>query len=113
MLRTALRAAGVAEVASYADLSVSGLGTLEPDLLVCDLDRLDVDRLEFLRRVRFVLPECLIAVYTADLHRIWSRACHLAGANCLLAKASSENDVAMGVRQTLRSGCFTDRRFVT
>jgi len=64
-----------------------------------------------LRRIRFVLPECVIAVYTGVMDRTWTRACHLAGANCLLSKDSSERDLAAGLRGALASGCYTDPRF--
>jgi DNA-binding NarL/FixJ family response regulator len=105
------RAAGVPSAPKHAGLNASELGRLHPDLLVCDVDDSDVDALELLRRIRFVLPECVIAVYTGVMDSTWSRACHLAGANCLLSKDSSERDLAAGLRGALASGCYTDPRF--
>jgi DNA-binding NarL/FixJ family response regulator len=99
--------AGISDSATVARLDVSELGRLGPDLLVCDVDGLDVDPLELLRRIRFVLPDCVIAVYTGVLERAWGRSCHLAGANCLLSKESNERQLAEGVRGALRSGCYT------
>jgi DNA-binding NarL/FixJ family response regulator len=104
-------AAGASALASLARLDVAELGRLSPDLLVCDLDGLDADRLEFLRQVRFVLPECTIGIYTGDMKRSWGMECHLAGANCLLSKDASQADLAAGVRDALDGGCFTDERF--
>jgi DNA-binding NarL/FixJ family response regulator len=95
-----------------AELNVLTLGRLAPDLLVCDIDQSDIDRLELLRQLRFVLPDCIIAAYTAVMQRSWGRACHLAGANCLLAKDSSEERLADGLRAAFLSGCYTDPRFV-
>ena len=108
----ALRIAGVVERPDFSRLDVRDIGRIRPDLLVCDLDGFSVDRFELLRRLRFVLPDCLIAVYTRDMHRTWSLACHLAGANCMLSKESNEADLAFGMRDALDSGCFTDPRFV-
>jgi DNA-binding NarL/FixJ family response regulator len=92
-------------------LAVTELGLLAPNVLVVDVDGLDVDPLEMLRMLRFVLPTCLIAVYTNVLEETWALACHMAGANCLLSKASDATQVALGLRGALRRGCFTDPSF--
>ncbi|HMD01563.1 MAG TPA: hypothetical protein VKG44_01235 [Candidatus Baltobacteraceae bacterium] len=93
------------------ELGVTELGLLAPSVLVVDVDALDVDALETLRMLRFVLPACMIAVYTNVLEEPWALACHLAGANCLLSKASDATQVAAGLRGSLRRGCFTDPSF--
>lgn len=111
MFSAIFKAAGAPALATLARLDVAELGRISPSLLVCDLDRLDADRLEFLRRVRFVLPECTIGIYTGDMKRSWSLECHLAGANCLLSKDSSLADLSAGLRDALGGGCFTDARF--
>jgi DNA-binding NarL/FixJ family response regulator len=105
------KAAGVPALATLARLDVTELGKVAPDLLVCDVDGVDVDPLELLRRIRFVLPDCVIAVYTGVMERQWCLACHLAGANCLLSKDSDERDLSGGVRGALLTGCYTDPRF--
>jgi DNA-binding NarL/FixJ family response regulator len=111
MFETVLRAAGVPARTVVDHVSVAELGKLAPGLLVCDLDGLDVDPLEKLRQLRFVLPASIIAVYTDNAKVSWSKACHLAGANGLFSKASSAAEVARGIKGTLRQGCFTDPRF--
>src|ERR1700678_3963828 len=111
IFRAFFKAAGEPALALVARLNVAELGRLVPDVLVCDLDDLDVDPLELLRQIRFVLPDCLIAVYTGVMKRRWGRACHLAGANCLLAKNSDEEHLADGLRGAMLSGCYTDPRF--
>jgi DNA-binding NarL/FixJ family response regulator len=111
MFSAVFKAAGEPGLATIARLDVTQLGRLGPDVLVCDLDDLDVDALELLRQIRFVLPDCIIAVYTGIVERVWGRACHLAGANCLLAKGSDERCLAAGLRDALLSGCYTDPRF--
>lgn len=111
MFSSLLRKAGAPGLVTVAPLDVTGLGKLAPAFLVCDIDHSAVDSLELLRRIRFVLPDCTIAVYTADDAQSWGASCHLAGANCLLSKKSSEATLTYGVRAALKSGCYTDPRF--
>jgi DNA-binding NarL/FixJ family response regulator len=92
-------------------VNVSVLGSLKLDLLLCDIDRSEVDPLELVRRLRFVLPDCIIAVYSGILKRSWSLACHLAGASALLSKSSTESELGDGLCEAFDTGCFTDPRF--
>jgi CheY-like chemotaxis protein len=89
-------------------VNVAELGALRPSLLICDIDSVAFDPLETLRQLRFVLPDCIIIVYTSETKRAWGIACHSAGANGILATTSSVDDLAAGIRSTMRSGCFTD-----
>lgn len=98
-------------VVKTARLDVSELGKMAPGLLVCDVDDVGVDSLELLRQFRFVLPDCVIAVYSGVMTIAWGRDCHLAGVNCVLAKDSSEADLTTGLRDALVSGCYTDPHF--
>jgi DNA-binding NarL/FixJ family response regulator len=112
MLERVLRDTGAPHPAHVERrLSVSTLGALSPDLLLCDIDGSDVDSLELLRRLRFVLPGCIITIYTGLRNGPWALACHLAGASCLLSKDSSEAELRTGLSEGLRTGCFTDPRF--
>ena len=111
LFSSALRAAGVPALVTIARLDVAQLGRLAPNLLVCDVDGADVDQLELLRRLRFVLPDCLIAVYTGTLKRSWGVACHLAGVNCMLSKTADERNLTAGLHDALQNGCYTDPGF--
>jgi len=112
MFSAVFKAAGEAPVAILACLDIFELEELAPDLLVCDIDGIDVDPLEFLRQIRFVLPDCLVVVYTGVMERTWGLVCLLAGANCLLSKDSDEQHLTTGLQAALQSGCYTDPRFV-
>ena len=112
MLSVAMRGAGRPESSSVARLSVVEVGKLLPELVICDIDRMAVDPLEFVRQLRFVLPESTIAIYTGVLLRTWGVACHLAGANCVLSKTSSRTEITFGLRGALRTGCFTDPHII-
>ena len=110
MFIAVLERAGLPMSPSVASLDVVELGKLAPDVLIADLDGLTVDPIERLRQLRFVLPSCIIVIYTANATRTWAVKCHLAGANCVLSKDSNETELAAGVRSALRNGCFTDPR---
>jgi DNA-binding NarL/FixJ family response regulator len=110
-MSSVLQKAGAPVPPTLARLNVAELGHLLPSLLVCDVDDLTVDQLEMLRQIRFVLPDCVIAVYTERMTSAWAMACHLAGANCLLAKKSTKAVLAAGLSAAMSSGCFTDPRF--
>ncbi len=108
----ALRSADAPALAVIAPLRAVEIARLRPNLCLCDLDSLETDSLEFLRQLRFVLPESLIGVYTGRLERTWAVECHLAGANALLFKGSNVEHLAEGLRRVIASGCYTDPRFV-
>ena len=110
-LGAALEGAGEHVFAIITHLDVAELARLAPDVLVADVDTLEVDALETVRRLRFVLPGCVLAIFTSITTMAWGRACHLAGANCLLSKDSSESELASGLRRAIRGGCYTDPRF--
>lgn len=106
-----LAASGVPAEAIVSRINVAELGKLAPAVLVCDLDDVESDPLEMLRQLRFVLPGCIIVVYTMTMKRAWAVECHLAGASGIISKDSSEAQLARGMRSALRNGCFTDPRF--
>jgi len=111
LLAESLTAAGQPAPVFVRQLAVTELGLLAPGVLILDLDGLETDPLEMLRMLRFVLPACMIAVYTNVLEEPWALACHMAGANCLLSKASDAEQVTLGLRGSLQRGCYTDPSF--
>ncbi len=113
LLTSAMNAASAHADASVAQVDVPVLRALAPDVLVIDFDRLEADPIESIRQLRFVLPDCIIVIYTAGTNSDVIRACHNAGANCLLSKSSDEAQLAAGLRRAMWSGCFTDPRFVS
>lgn len=111
-LLTAALASAIAHVETdIVQLNTAALNRLSPDILVVDIDRLDVDPIEALRQLRFVLPDCVIVVYTRSNDISVIRACHNAGANCLLSKSSDEAQLSSGFQSAMFSGCFTDPHF--
>jgi DNA-binding NarL/FixJ family response regulator len=111
LLLDVLKTAGELAPRTVEKLDVADLSKLKPDVLIAELDRIEVDPLELLRQLRFVLPECLLVVYTRSQTPSWSRDCHIAGANCVLSKDSNRAQLASGLRSAIRSGCWTDPKF--
>ncbi len=108
ILEAAVRAAGESGPAYSARLDIAELHQASPGLLIVDVDELQTDPLEMLRQLRFVLPACVIAVYTSVNEPRWCRDCHLAGATAVLSSASTAPELAYGLRSAIRRGCFTD-----
>jgi DNA-binding NarL/FixJ family response regulator len=94
------------------DVSVAELGTYAPNLLLIDFAHLSNDPIESIRQLRFVLPECTIAVISSTLLRSWAARCHMAGANCLLATNSKRERMLAGIRYAVKNGCFTGPGFI-
>lgn len=107
----ALEGAGEVNLTILAGVDIAALARLAPDVLVADIDRQEVDALELLRQLRFVLPECVIVVYTGAVRSAWGRDCHLAGASCVLSKESRGALLVSGLQRAIRTGCYTDPRF--
>jgi len=111
LLTASLALLGFTSPLITARINVRELGRAAPELLVLDLDDLDTDPIELLRMTRFVLPTCIIAVYSGAGPPGWARSCHLAGANCILSKSRAETEIADGLRHALATGCFTDPHY--
>ncbi len=93
-----------------ARVDVVALRKVSPDLLICDLDSLETDQMEMLRQLRFVLPSCIIVIYTQNTKRSFGPSAHTAGANGVLSKDSTETELAAGLKLAMSEGCFTDPR---
>jgi hypothetical protein len=106
-----LKLIGSREPVTLAGIDVPALGALESDVVVMNVDGLLVDPLESIRMTRFVLQSSIIAVFTGRLGSAWGRACHLAGANCLLSNQHRDDRTAQGLLHAMHSGCFTDPSF--
>jgi DNA-binding NarL/FixJ family response regulator len=111
LLSSALKLAGEPALAVLARLDIVELRKLAPNVLVADVDRLEVDPLEMVRQLRFVLPDCVLVVFTSATEQSWARECHFAGATAVLSKDSDATQLADGLWHAIRSGCWTDPRF--
>ncbi len=111
LLRAALKRTGDPFVSILDRLDIGEARRSAPQLLIADIDQAEVDALELLRQFRFVLPWCIIAVYTAKVGAGWALGCHLAGASCVLSQSSTETEIVDGLAHAIKNGCFTDPRF--
>jgi DNA-binding NarL/FixJ family response regulator len=111
LLTDALERADAPAPVLVHQIHIAELHRMGPDILVVDIDRLDVDPLEKLRQLRFVLRDSLLVVYSESTDECWARNCHFAGANCLLSKSAALAELTCGLRHAMKSGCWTDPRF--
>src|SRR5579862_8955098 len=95
------------------NIHVTALGTYNPSVVMIDFDHLHQDKLEATRQLRFVLPNCAIAIVSSVLQRSWARQCHMAGASAVLDSAQSASELLAGLREADASGCFTGRTFTS
>jgi DNA-binding NarL/FixJ family response regulator len=109
-LATALAALAFADT-TVTNFDIALLCSLDPEVLVIDVDQLSIDPLEALRQLRFMLPDCIIIAYTAGFQHSIVRGCHNAGANAVLSKASGPAQLVSGLRDVLATNCFTDPLF--
>ncbi len=93
------------------ELGVAKLGTYAPRVLIVDFDHLRSDKLESIRQLRFVLPDCAITVVSSNLKRSWAKQCHMAGANGVLSSGSSAQRMLEGLQNAVLTGCYTDPDF--
>lgn len=91
--------------------AVAKIAQHAPAVMLVDLDNLHTDRLECLRQLRFVLPQCAIVVVLSGSLETWAAQCHLAGASGVLLRNSLPRMLA-GIRRAVRHGCYTDPAFV-
>jgi DNA-binding NarL/FixJ family response regulator len=112
LLSDVLLKAGYDRAWCSQELGVAKLGSYSPRVLMVDFDHLVNDKLETIRQLRFVLPECSIAVVSSDLNRSWARQCHMAGANGVLSGSGDASRMLAGLLRAVRTGCYTDPRFV-
>lgn len=96
-----------------AELGVAKLGKYQPSVLMLDFDHMRSDKLESIRQVRFVLPDCSIAVVAStNLNRTWARNYHMAGANGVFPGGLPVRRLAANLKRAVDMGCFTDPAFV-
>jgi len=98
---------------ALARTKISEINAHAPDVLMIDLDHLPGDCLESVRQLRFVLPECTIAVLTSTFETRWAKRCHAAGACGVLPGGGSEAQILIGLQQALLTGAYTDAHFNT
>lgn len=96
---------------NFDSLAVSKIAQHAPRVMLVDLDHLQTDRLECLRQLRFVLPQCTIVVVLSDSLQQWAAQCHLAGASGVVLRNTLPRMLA-GLRRAVRHGCYTDPAFI-
>lgn len=111
LFKEVLTRSGYNDPRNFDCLAVVKIAQHAPRALLVDIDNVQTDRLECVRQLRFVLPQCAIAVVSSDTEENWAAQCHLAGATGVLSRSSLPRMLA-GLRRAVRHGCYTDPSFM-
>ena len=106
-----LSEAGFSVVVSLESMSLEEIGRNEPMVVFVDIDFIDVDAILALRQLRAVVPNATICAYTGSTDAAWAAACSRAGANCVISKLATPDEIVSGIQRALRTGAFVDARF--
>ncbi|HEY8298360.1 MAG TPA: response regulator [Candidatus Baltobacteraceae bacterium] len=100
----------VMRVTEYVDYSY--MHRTAPDVVFADIDFFRNDAPSTIRKMRRQSPQSLICVYTSQMAASWAKLCHVAGANAVLTKLSTDSELLVAVRSTLAVGAYTDGRYL-
>jgi DNA-binding NarL/FixJ family response regulator len=111
VLSRVLRRAGFDAPICSLTVSVSALARYAPHVVMIDFDHLCGDQLESVRQIRFVLPNCAIAVVSSNFKSEWARTCHFAGASGVISGSGTSIHMTAGLQRATLTGCYTDPAF--
>jgi DNA-binding NarL/FixJ family response regulator len=86
-LSHALSEMGFAVTATLATASPDAIGRNEPEAVLIDVDYLEMEPPLAVERLRSILPDAALCVYTRSLDTDVHAACVAAGANVIISKA--------------------------
>ena len=92
-------------------MSADEISRYDPRVIFVDVDFIDVEPVAAIRQLRGALPNATICAYTEKLDAAWAATCSRAGANCVLSKSASPEELVAGIQRALRVGVFVDHRF--
>jgi DNA-binding NarL/FixJ family response regulator len=106
-----LTEAGFSVVISLESLLLDEIGRHEPAVIFADVDFIDADPVVAIRQLRGIAPDATICAYTGRPDEGWASICARAGANCVISKSASPDEIVAGLLRALRIGAFVDHRF--
>ena len=92
-------------------MSADEISRYDPRVIFVDVDFIDVEPVAAIRQLRGAVPNATICAYTEKLDAAWAATCSRAGANCVLSKSASPEELVAGIQRALRVGVFVDHRF--
>jgi two-component system, NarL family, nitrate/nitrite response regulator NarL len=110
-LTQVLSEAGFTVVLSQDTLALDQLGRNEPAVIFVDIDFIEVDPVSALRQIRSVVPGATICAYTGGTEEGWAATCNRAGANCVISKSATPDEIVAGILRALKVGVYVDERF--
>ena len=110
-LTQVLSEAGFTVVMSHETLALDELGRNEPGVIFVDIDFIEGDPISALRQIRSVVPGATICAYTGSTTEGWAGTCSRAGANCVISKSATPDEIIAGILRALKVGAYVDERF--
>lgn len=103
---------GFSVVTTLETMSLDDIGRNEPDLVFVDIDFLEIEPIVAIGQLHRVVPRATICAYTGRNDAAWAAECSAAGANCVISKGATPQEIILGVQHALSAGTFIDSRFV-
>lgn len=110
-LNQVLSEAGFTVVTSQGTLALDQLSRNEPSVIFVDIDFIEIDPVSALRQIRSVVPSATICAYTGGTEAGWAETCSRAGANCVISKSATPDEIVAGILRAVKVGAYVDERF--
>ena len=98
-------------VVTLDTMSAEEMGRYDPRVVFVDVDFIDLEPVAAIRQLRGELPNSTICAYTEKIDPSWAATCSRAGANCVLSKSATPDELVAGIQRALRVGVYVDWRF--
>jgi DNA-binding NarL/FixJ family response regulator len=92
-------------------LSSDEIARYDPRVIFVDVDFIEAEPVAAIRQLRSCLPNATICAYTERTDPAWAATCSRAGANCILSKSATPEELVAGIQRALHVGVFVDPRF--
>ncbi len=102
--------AGFQVVVALETLALDEIARNEPCVVFVDVDFIDVEPILAIRRLRNIVPDATLCVYTGRDQVEWAAACSRAGANGIISKSAAPSEIIAGIQRAVRVGSFIDHR---
>jgi DNA-binding NarL/FixJ family response regulator len=103
--------AGFRVVVTLESPTLAEIARTKPAVIFIDVDFIEVDPVRAIRQIRSVLPNATICAYTGRTEAAWSGTCSRAGANCIISKSATPEEIVAGIERAIRVGAYVEHRF--
>lgn len=106
-----LSEAGFYVVSTLESMALDLIARHDPRVIFVDVDFVDIEPVTAIRQLRSAVPDATLCAYTGRPEVGWAAICSRAGANCVISKSATPEEIVSGIQHALRVGAFVDHRF--